>query len=218
MNEAAIKTYLGDDTVDPIRTIMDRLNESRFFSETEVGFFHPVTSAIIKLKDNGSIDIFTATNQGIRIDRTTSSINFFTNNEKHHIGNISAWVEDSVSLHVKKSIMAKAMELLLELQKLNVIANNGKFKIDKFDVIADEGKVQSGLLNLDVPEETLILAGTTMKELNDRMQQMEDSINENRQMINSLNSSVDSLSGGLNSAFDAIDRLRSRIDDLGDDD
>lgn len=194
MNEAAIKTYLGDDTEDPIEKIMDKLEESRFFSSEEVGFVHPFTSSVVKLKDNGMIDIFAATNQGIRIDPKTKTVNFFANHEKHHSGQISAWIEHILSIEAKRAMIFKAFQISLESKSL--------------DITMDEGIIKANKLNLDVPEEGLTFSGTTLKEMNDRMKSMEDSIEE-------TNRNFSDLSGELGNAFDQISSLESRINDMG---
>ena len=50
----------------------------------------------MKIRENGCIDIFTATNQGIRIDPNYHTINLMTANELHHISRYQAWVDGTV--------------------------------------------------------------------------------------------------------------------------
>lgn len=53
---------------------------------------HPFTHSIVKLRDNGAIDIFVGTHQGIRIDPNTQTVNICTNTLKEHLGALRAWV------------------------------------------------------------------------------------------------------------------------------
>jgi hypothetical protein len=48
--------------------------------EKEIALKHPDTGSLIKLTDEGYIDIFAGPTTGIRIDPTTNSINFFGDN------------------------------------------------------------------------------------------------------------------------------------------
>lgn len=53
---------------------------------------HPYTHSIVKLRDNGAIDIFVGTHQGIRIDPNTQTVNICANTLKEHLGALRAWV------------------------------------------------------------------------------------------------------------------------------
>lgn len=52
--------------------------EAAYPATAEPALIHPDTNAIIKLRDNGAIDIFTGDNTGIRIDRANKSINMMS--------------------------------------------------------------------------------------------------------------------------------------------
>lgn len=51
-----------------------------YFKQKEVGLKHPVTESVIKLTDDGFIDIFADDQLGIRIDPNTKSINILGEN------------------------------------------------------------------------------------------------------------------------------------------
>jgi hypothetical protein len=48
-----------------------------FIKEDEVALKHPRTGAVVKLTDDGFVDIFAGTTLGIRLDPKSNSINFF---------------------------------------------------------------------------------------------------------------------------------------------
>ena len=193
MNEAAVKEWFGDDTVDPIETIMHQLDDTRYYNSQEVGLVHPNNSSLVKIRDNGVIDIFVATNQGIRIDPATKSVNFFTNNEKHHVGNLSAWVEYAVSIEAKRSINLKT--LLFDLQATNI-------------------NMKADTCNIDVPDDKLILAGTTIKQINTRLTNNETAIKDTNTALDATRKSLDDTNNSLSSARDQIGSLKQRLDDM----
>lgn len=51
-----------------------------FIDQNEIALKHPVVDSIVRINDDGCIDIFAKSNLGIRLDPTTDSINFFGEN------------------------------------------------------------------------------------------------------------------------------------------
>lgn len=165
MNEDLIKYTLGDDTQDPIKMIEDLIDKAPFFTEDEPGLYHPSTSSVIKLRNNGMIDIFVGTNQGIRIDPNTKTLNMFTNNEKHHIGNMNVWANESVSFDVKKQMSITAAQLLLKAANIIITADN---------------------LNLDISRDKLSIGGKSMQEMDDNLNSSIDDTNRRFDNINEV--------------------------------
>lgn len=52
--------------------------EAAYPAVAEPALVHPFTNAVIKLRDNGAIDVFTGDNIGIRIDQNNKSINMMS--------------------------------------------------------------------------------------------------------------------------------------------
>lgn len=65
---------------EPIHENITNFNEIGFFKEDEVGMYHPELSSVIKLRNNGIIDIFTMSNQGIRINPNEKTIKLLSDN------------------------------------------------------------------------------------------------------------------------------------------
>lgn len=55
-------------------------NDDYFISPDEIAIKHPVVDSIVRINDDGCIDIFAKSNLGIRLDPTTDSINLFGEN------------------------------------------------------------------------------------------------------------------------------------------
>lgn len=89
------------------------------FNGTDVGMYNPKTSSIIKIKDDGTINIFTETNNGIRInpkDKTIEIVgnNLCIDNDNWTISskNINIKADENISIETKNlKIKAENMEV-----------------------------------------------------------------------------------------------------------
>lgn len=110
--------------VDATEAIMAKEDNLGRFSGQEVGMFHPIYSSLVKLKDNGDIDIFTGTNTGIRISRKNKTIDMFgdtyTNatNWKVLSNNVTV-VSNTIDIECK-DLKLKADNLYVNEEKLDV--------------------------------------------------------------------------------------------------
>lgn len=78
------------------------LNDSHAKSESdnkphtaEPAMIHPLNNSTIKVRDKGIIDLFTNTDNGLRIDPHSQTINVIANSSKQHVGNIKENVSHS---------------------------------------------------------------------------------------------------------------------------
>lgn len=62
---------------------------------------HPWRNSIVKLRDNGAIDVFVDFNTGIRIEPEVKSINLIAAEQKSHVDFIRAFVMKDVIYNVK---------------------------------------------------------------------------------------------------------------------
>lgn len=106
-----------DKDTDLVKDIETMLVDTPVFSNEEVGLFHPSNSAVVKIRENGCIDIFTATNQGIRIDSSKSTINIVTANELHHISRHHEWVDGYVRFDVHDKFIVNSDNNIEETTK-----------------------------------------------------------------------------------------------------
>lgn len=91
------------------------------FNNQDVGLYNPVSSSIMKVKDDGEIDIFVATNIGIRINPTTKVIEI--------LGDVTTksnnWsvLSNNVEINAKEKIILKASSIDLQT---NTLTKNGE--------------------------------------------------------------------------------------------
>lgn len=92
----------------PIEDISKSISEKGYFNNSEVGLYNPVSSSIIKLKDDGVIDIFTSTNVGVRINPSNRTIEMFgdvstkSNNWSVLSNNIEVTASEKLSIKAKE--------------------------------------------------------------------------------------------------------------------
>ena len=76
----------------PIANIQQQLEDARFPTSSEPMLNHPFNNSVVKIRDNGAIDIFAQGHQGIRVDPQTASINLCANTLKEHLGALRTWI------------------------------------------------------------------------------------------------------------------------------
>lgn len=84
-------------------TVKEALAEVPYPQNNEPMLVHPSSKAVVKLRDNGCIDIFTDGNQGIRIDANNKTINNMAENIKNHAKIIRSIVTKDVIYDVKSA-------------------------------------------------------------------------------------------------------------------
>lgn len=73
------KYYTHKDN-EPVYECVEAISNVSYFKEDDIGLYHPEISSIVKLTDDGCIDIFTQSNTGVRINPHNKSIKFFGEN------------------------------------------------------------------------------------------------------------------------------------------
>lgn len=102
----------------PVDDMRKKIIKAPLYDGEDVGIYHPDNSSIVKIKDNGCIDIFTATNQGIRIDPVKRTINVMTDSELHHLSRYHAWVDGNAKweTHGRFDVISDS-DILMETKK-----------------------------------------------------------------------------------------------------
>ena len=89
------------------------------FEERDIGMYNPDSSSIIKLKKDGTINIFTATNNGISINPQNKTIKLLCNNLNIDSNN---WTIESNNINIraknKLSIETKTLEVKADEYKV----------------------------------------------------------------------------------------------------
>lgn len=110
--------YLSFRYSNPIEDISKSISEKGYFNNKEVGLYNPISSSIIKVKDDGIIDIFTSTNVGVRINPLSRTIEMF--------GDVSTksnnWsvLSNTIEVTSMEKIIIKAKEIDVVSNKITI--------------------------------------------------------------------------------------------------
>lgn len=108
---------------DPVKDISNSISEKGYFNNGEVGLYNPTSSSIVKVKDDGTIDIFTSTNVGIRVNPSTKTVEMF--------GDVSTksnnWsvLSNNIEIIANEKISIKSNEIDIITSKITI---NGESK------------------------------------------------------------------------------------------
>lgn len=100
MIQGQVEALANKEIPDPIKAYIEAVDETLRPTHSEPTISHPYYRSTIKLRDNGAIDIFAETNQGIRVDPGTQTINIITNNLLQHTGSCKLWAAGDLKLEV----------------------------------------------------------------------------------------------------------------------
>jgi hypothetical protein len=89
---------------DYITDIDDRVQGKKLPYIEEPSLLHPFNTSLIKIRNNGMIDLFVSFNQGIRIDPGQKTISEITNGLKQDLGYFHAWVNNFAHWFVEREI------------------------------------------------------------------------------------------------------------------
>lgn len=107
----------------PVKDVSILMSEQGFFKDNEIALYNPKSSSVVKVKDNGIIDIFVSTNIGIRVNPTSKQIEIFgdlsTNSDK--------WSVLSNNINIKSY-----GELSIECEDLNIKSKNIEVNGEKY--------------------------------------------------------------------------------------
>ena len=87
------------------------------FNGQDIGIYNPVSSSVIKIADNGVINIFVETNTGIKIDPTNKTIEILGNNVCTKTENWSV-ITNSINIKASDKITITARELELNVDTI----------------------------------------------------------------------------------------------------
>ncbi len=102
-----LNEYANKPTDNPLLELKQSAENVRFPSGSEPALTHPFNTSIVKIRDNGCIDIFCGTNVGIRLDPNLANISLITDGERHHTGYLREWIQKDVERHVGRNILTK---------------------------------------------------------------------------------------------------------------
>lgn len=198
MYKDVIELYLGSAKENPIAKIRNKIEETAYFSNNEVGLYNKCCTSIVKLKDDGVIDIFTGTNQGIRIDPNRRCNNFFSINENHYLINAVFNIEDTFAISSKKKVIITSNNINIDTKSFDIKCDRSLFKIDGIsmkDVDDSISTVKDDVstlnINLETTNSNLSTTSDSVASLSTRISQLEET-------IDTLRSQIEALQGGTN--------------------
>ena len=159
ISSTPISAGLVDQNSDAETDLITYMNNTKFYEKAEPGFTHPGNTSLIKLRNNGMIDIFTSTNQGIRIDPNTKTINMITNHLKNHLTYMTTWAEKDIIFNCHKYFNVNSdTDINLEAKK------KINFKCEEWNVniIGDINVKCDGTINIKSQGSTNIESSSTI--------------------------------------------------------
>lgn len=108
--------HIGYKEFSPVSKVSDLMSKKGNFNGEEIGMYNPKSSSIVKILDDGSIDIFVSTNVGVRINPENRTIEM--------LGDVSTksdnWsvLSNNVELKSKGKIVLSADTLELNANKI----------------------------------------------------------------------------------------------------
>lgn len=117
----------GGNEVDPVKTADLMLENAIRPKLEEPAIVHPFNTSVLKIRNNGMIDMFVGTDQGIRIDPYSKTINEIVDGLKWHIGYFNGWVERDAKWYANGEILFKSESSAINLNaKSDVTIVSGK--------------------------------------------------------------------------------------------
>lgn len=90
------------------------------FTGQDVGMYSPTASSIVKIKEDGSINIFTETNTGIRINPKDKTIEILGNNLYTNADNWSI-ISNNIHIQADDTVSIKAKNLKINTDSMEVV-------------------------------------------------------------------------------------------------
>ena len=116
-NESNIK-YYNFKNLNPVKTASLKMADMGYFKNKEVGLYNPNSSSIVKIQDDGVIDIFASTNVGVRVNPKNRTVELFgdistkSKNWKVISNNVDVYAKNEVKITSNK-IDIKANSILV---------------------------------------------------------------------------------------------------------
>lgn len=151
---------------------------SHYPSEDEPMLIHPFNQSVVKIRNNGTIDIFVGDNNGIRIDNKHKSINFIGNSIVERTQYIRSYVAKDLIQKVQGSWVIEAKNanivtkeyaniysekevLVQSLKDVSINANNNVYINSAKDIVAtsvETAYINGKNIHINSTENTNIIA------------------------------------------------------------
>ena len=92
----------------------------------EPAIVHPFNTSTIKIRNNGMIDMFVGTDQGIRLDPYSKTLNEIVDGLKWHVGYFKGWIDKDAEWYANNNILFDAKASVSINAKSDVSIKSGK--------------------------------------------------------------------------------------------
>jgi hypothetical protein len=152
----------------PKEDFNDKLYNMKYYKVAEVGIVHPTKTSSIKIKDNGMIELWVGTNQGIRIDPNTKSITMIANRFDTRVADRREWVDLDSVMNIRRNFeLFAGKDIVLNCEgdftldiggSLNINCKDGvKMDSPSLDLEGDVVNIKSkGNINLTAGENLIV--------------------------------------------------------------
>lgn len=115
-----------DPNVNPVMDITKRAEYKYHYRPEEAAVYHPIEKSAMKMRNNGSVDIFTQDETGSRFDKEHQVSNDFANDKKVHIFNFTEWLTGDSKSFVKghRTMKTKGKTYIQSGQDITVDADS----------------------------------------------------------------------------------------------
>lgn len=127
---------------DPLEDIKERLEHKFHYRPEEQGIFHTTKHQGLKLRNNGSAELFTDEDTGIRLDPISQSINMFANHYKEHIHDKTSWLTGSATHYIKEhwTVKTKGKNITIAEDNIEITTKKNRvITIDQNDIVTIKG-------------------------------------------------------------------------------
>ena len=100
---ARVQDILNRNRTSLASTVAEKLDAVPYPGFSEPAIIHPIHKSVVKLRENGMIDVFVDKNTGIRIDPETASINFFADTGTEMYDYLKTYVSKDQTTNVKRA-------------------------------------------------------------------------------------------------------------------
>lgn len=124
--------FKGIDPIDSTDEVLQNANKPHL---EEPSLSHPFNTSTIKIRNNGMIDAFVASNQGFRLDPATKTMNLIVDGLKEHLNYFRAWIWEDAHWWTKQSVIYDVEESFFNVNAYtDIVLNAGR------DVIINAGR------------------------------------------------------------------------------
>jgi hypothetical protein len=149
---------------EPIAELINSMMNVSYYDTAEPGITHPNNSSTIKIRNNGVIDIFVATNQGIRIDPSNSTINIYGLKENHNVNELDITADEKIKVETKGSMCVNSDTSLLKTKESKVETSLWKVNsTGDISVTSDKNIILEAKENITIKSANILINGNVIK-------------------------------------------------------